>query len=174
MAEGFGVLTQRAIDQPWYPYLVTTVVAERRSVFVNRTYAREFGRMIQHSCERTGFCLFAYAILPDHVHLVVWREPPPKFPSVCWNTKVKNDVIPRTSPPLSKLMQLIKGGFSRKLGVGILWQPRFNFRILDTRQRFIQATWYVFRNYRKDGLPRQFGRSPYAYLNVAYYRRYSG
>ena len=76
-----------------------------------------------------SFKLLAFAIMPDHLHLIV--------------------VPPEDGP--AKMMQLIKGRFSRTYG-GLtacaepVWQSRYHERILTTEQALFSAIEYVHNN----------------------------
>jgi len=75
------------------------------------------------------FMLLAFAIMPDHFHLVVL--PPDNGPA--------------------KMMQLIKGRFARSYNLqaardGPVWQSRYHERILTTEKATFSAIEYVHSN----------------------------
>ncbi|MFH1366385.1 MAG: hypothetical protein ABIH38_00145 [Patescibacteria group bacterium] len=66
---------------------------------------------------------------------------------------------------ISDLMQSIKGNFSRQIHIGELWQSRYNFRIIGNKRRLYNTVQYIKYNYQKHGLPENYSRYPYLYLN---------
>jgi REP element-mobilizing transposase RayT len=50
-------------------YLVTIVGAERRTVFFNKEYCNLFLKRLEMSKEIYKYYLYAFSILPDHIHL---------------------------------------------------------------------------------------------------------
>lgn len=73
------------------PYFVTATVRDRRPIFQKREAAELLVRELDELRERTGFALLAYAIMPDHVHLLL---------------------VPGLAATLSQIMQFIKGRFA--------------------------------------------------------------
>jgi hypothetical protein len=102
--------------------------------------------------------------LPDHVHLLVFNR----------NTTPQRGIrIPRCGDndmfTLSHLMHAIKRNFARQQPTsGRLWQPRFNFRIIDNEERFYTTLQYIKYNYRKMELPQSYGKTPWVYVDVQY------
>lgn len=148
-------MTQRAIDGP-YIYFVTTNTAYRLWVFDNPQKALWLGRIIQHACTERQFVLLGYCILPDHLHLLVYKQG--KY-------------------SLSQLMKTIKGRFWRVVSGGAgqrIWQPRFNFRIIQDDQRLMRTVDYVRYNFRKTDLPNEYATRPYVYLDWVGLHRFWG
>lgn len=54
-----------------YISFITTVTKHRRPLFLASELAERLGIMIHMACRSKGFVPLAYAILPDHVHLMV-------------------------------------------------------------------------------------------------------
>lgn len=66
-------MTQRAIDGDYF-YFVTTLVKNREWFFIQPDRADALGRVITKACKLKHFDLFAYCILPNHVHLLVRKR----------------------------------------------------------------------------------------------------
>ncbi len=94
-------------------YFISTQTARRQPLFRHERWANSLSEPISHYRE-TGYCLHAYVIMPDHVHLLI----------------TPTDTVERA-------VQLFKGGFSfrarRELGWKFdIWQPGFSdHRIRD-------------------------------------------
>ena len=149
-------MTQRAIDGN-FVYFVTTNTTYREIFFVDEQQAELLGQIIRNACRLKHFELLGYCILPDHVHLLVNNN----------NTPQRGIRIPRCGwYTLSDLMHSIKRNFARQQPhSGRLWQPRFNFRIIDSEARLYRTIEYIRYNYRKNELPEIFGQAPWVYID---------
>ena len=105
--------TRETIRSNEFAYFVSTQTAGRQPLFRHDRWARLMLATINHYAG-TGYQLHAFAIMPDHLHLLI--------------TPIES---------VEKSMQLIKGGFSfrakRELEWnGEIWQPGFtDHRIRD-------------------------------------------
>ena len=136
-------VTQRAIDGP-YIYFVTTNTTYWLRILDNPEHAWLLGRMIKKTCQEFGFTLYAFSILPDHLHLLVKKS---------------------DTHSLSKLMKHIKGRFSRNILPGRVWKPRFNFHIIESERYFSNVVRYIQYNYKKTGIEERFGYAPYVFID---------
>lgn len=102
--------------------LVTTVTLNREPFFRDPVVAREAVESLLNLQNRHPFTLFAFVIMPDHIHLVV-------------------RVLETGS--ISKIMNIYKSGLTFNTGIRQLWQPRFDTRIVNDLQRVIR---YVHHN----------------------------
>jgi len=143
-------MTQRAIDGP-YTYFVTTNTTYRRWVFDDIVRATMLRQIIIEACRERHYILFAYCMLPDHVHILV--------------RKVGDQT-------LSVLMKTVKGRYWRAELGGRIWQPRFNFRIVGDDDRFMRTAEYIRFNYRKMNLDNRFGGVPWVWINWDNIREY--
>jgi putative transposase len=100
-------------------YFITTATYNRRRLFQVESNAALLLETIDHY--RASYFLHAYVVMPDHVHLIVTP----------------------TDITLERTMQLIKGGFSRRLASKLpVWQRGFtDHRIRDA------ADYNIRRNY---------------------------
>ena len=126
----------RRFDTEGYPSLVTTNVAGRRPVFRSDDAAELLIEIIYEVRRASAFPLMAFAIMPDHIHLVLGPSPADR---------------------LGKIMQLIKGRFARRCHSvsgdrGPLWQSRYHERALRGERELLAAIEYVHRNPVSAGL----------------------
>lgn len=168
-------MTQRIIHLYEYPYFISTVTAERRWLFCDSGMAQELHRAIITCCAIKGFDLISHGICPDHVYLMVWKTDPTRVgePALYYNGHLRwlfpkaqrtfSNV--RADRTISDLMQSIKGTFSRSIHQGQIWQPRYNFRIIGSDERFFNTLQYIQFNYLKHDLPAKYGRPPYVFIN---------
>ena len=96
-------------------FFVTTVTWQRRCIFQSDALARELLSTICDYRVAGRFALHEFVIMPDHVHLIL---------------------TPAAGLTLERAMQLIKGGFSHRVGKArpslMLWEKSFtNHRIRD-------------------------------------------
>lgn len=139
-------MTQRAIDGP-YIYFVTTNTTFSRWFLHTPERATSLGKVIEVACAEKEFILFGYCILPNHIHLLIQKHGRHK---------------------LSVLMKTIKGRFWRVVSNGSgrrFWQPRFNFRIVDNAERFINTIEYIRYNYQKMDLDGKYGQAPFVFID---------
>jgi len=53
------------------PCSITVATKEKRPVFSNQSLAHEFVALLHSSCEESNIPLYAYCVMPDHVHLLI-------------------------------------------------------------------------------------------------------
>ena len=130
---------------PNQPYFVTAATRDRQPIFRNRQAAElmltELGRLR----DELGFALLAYAVMPDHIHLII---------------------VPSTTEDLSRIMQSVKGGFARlwnkELGCqGSIWQPRYYESAVRTEAQLTRWLDYTDRNPVQAGLAASPEEYPY-------------
>jgi putative transposase len=120
----------RRFDEPGYPSLISTNVADRRPLFGATPVARLFMDVLCEVRQETGFDLLAFVVMPDHVHLVL---------------------KPSSADRLGKTVQLIKGRFARRYNqrdgrAGAVWQSRYHERALRSERELFAAIEYVHEN----------------------------
>ena len=92
-------------------FFVTTVTAARRPIFRRESSANLLIETLTHYRDERKYLLHEFVIMPDHIHLLL---------------------TPAGEISLERAMQFIKGGFSFRLHVGLIWQPSFtNHRVRD-------------------------------------------
>ncbi len=177
-------MTQRRIHQDAYSYFITFNTAKGEPWFEEGEYARLLRQEILISAKLKGYDVLALQIMPNHVHLLVSKRtmgetrtlesvrseddenisPNPSersFSKLRLPSKMR-DPRPHT---ISNLMQSIKGNFSYKHKLGLIWQPRFYSRIVNTEKYLTTVVEYMKHNPEKDGLPKRYAQSPYRYFN---------
>src|SRR5450432_25131 len=102
-------------------FFITTVTWQRTPLFRNPQKAELMRDVLAHYGEQRKYVTHEYVIMPDHLHLLL---------------------TPAADISLERAVQLIKGGFSYRLGKaapantkrGLVWQESFtNHRIRDER-----------------------------------------
>jgi REP-associated tyrosine transposase len=81
-----------------------------------------------HYQEQNKYLLHEFVIMPDHLHLLM---------------------TPGTSLSLERAMQLVKGGFSYRLGrkkFGLVWQESFTNHHIRDQQDFFRHAEYIRMN----------------------------
>jgi putative transposase len=95
-------------------FFITTVAWQRTPVFRNAQKAELMMDVLGHYREQKKYVLHEFVVMPDHLHLLI---------------------TPAVEISLERAVQLIKGGFSYRLGKakrGLVWQESFtNHRIRD-------------------------------------------
>ena len=106
-------------------YYLTSVANNRLPVFQSDELKLITCQALNDARRSGGFAIYAYVIMPDHLHLL----------------------ITPTMVTLERSMQLIKGGFSHRLGSTLpVWQRGFtDHRIRDTAD-FLTRLQYIHRN----------------------------
>jgi putative transposase len=122
----------RFAPQETRTYLVTAVIAERRSLFQVTATAELFERTLLDYRSQGRFLLHAFVIMPEHFHALITPAP---------------DVS------LEKAMQFIKGGFSFRLkSKHEVWMRSFNESQIMCEEKFVNCVRYIEENPVRRGL----------------------
>jgi putative transposase len=114
-------------------FFITTVTWQRTPLFRPAQPAELMMDVLAHYCEQKKYVMHEFVIMPDHLHLLL---------------------TPAEDISLERAMQLIKGGFSYRLGKahaanakrGVVWQESFtNHRIRD-EQDYMHHAEYIRMN----------------------------
>jgi putative transposase len=106
-------------------YFVTSRTYNSRRLFQVEQHAELFLQVLQHYRHESHFRLHAFVVMPDHVHLLLT----PKDTSI------------------ERAMQLIKGGYSRKLGSKFpVWQRGFTDHRIRDRSDWDRHFEYIHSN----------------------------
>jgi REP element-mobilizing transposase RayT len=116
-------------DSENLPSFVTTNTKERRPIFRRQQAAELLVRTIYEVRSELSFLLLAFAVMPDHAHLIF--VPP--------------------AGQLGHAVQLIKGRFARAYNLslgrsGSVWQSRYHERTLKGDKALSSAIDYVHHN----------------------------
>ena len=104
-------------------FFVTTATHNRRRLFQVEANAQRLLETIEHY--RANYLLHAYVVMPDHLHLLI-------TPMII---------------TLERSMQLIKGGFSYRLGSNLpVWQRGFTDHRIRDAEDFRTRVQYIHRN----------------------------
>jgi putative transposase len=113
-------------------YHVMNRAAGQQELFEHAGDYLAFEQVLGEARERVGMRVCAYALLPNHFHLVLW---------------------PRGDGDLSRFMQWLTmthtqrwHAFRRNLGHGHLYQSRFKSFPIQTDEHFLRVCRYVERN----------------------------
>ena len=122
----------RLAPQETRTYLVTTVTAERRSLFQVTATAELLEQTILDYRSQGKFLLHAFVIMSDHFHALI---------------------TPASDVSLEKAMQFIKGGFSFRLkSKHDVWMRSFNESQISTEEKFLSCARYIEENPVRRGL----------------------
>ena len=109
---------------------ITTNTNERRPIFASKSACELLLRMLYDVRRETGFLLLAFAVMPDHLHLIL---------------------APSENRTLGQVVQLIKGRFARAYNQnagrsGSVWQSRYHERTMRSEIALSRAIEYVDHN----------------------------
>jgi putative transposase len=122
----------RIAPQETRTYLVTSVTAQRRSLFQVGATAELLQQTILDYRGQGKFLLHAFVLMPDHFHALITPAP---------------DVS------LEKAIQFIKGGFSFRLrSKRDVWERSFNESQILTEEKFMGCLHYIEENPVRRGL----------------------
>jgi putative transposase len=106
-------------------FFVTSPTYNRRRLFQVTANAELFLETLQHYRREGHYLLHAFVVMPDHIHLLLTPQ-----------------VI-----TLERSIQLIKGGFSRRLGSRLpVWQRGFADRRMRDANEFTEVRNYIHHN----------------------------
>jgi putative transposase len=126
-------------------FFITSVTAQRRTLFQRDAASDLLVDVFQHYRSQGKYLLHEFVIVPDHIHVLI--SPAPEI-------------------SLEKAVQFIKGGFSFRLKSRIpVWQPSFtNHRIRDSED-FDRHREYIQMNPVREGLGAKVEDYPYSSAN---------
>jgi putative transposase len=127
-------------------YFVTTDTWERHALFVNTVLASIVLEQIVSCRDRGYYKLHAYALMPEHLHLLI---------------------TPNDETTIEKAMQMIKGGSSHRIGqerpqAFPVWHRSFHDRWIRDAEQFWQAKSYIEQNPVKAKLAEAPDRYPWS------------
>jgi len=160
---------QQHIKQEDFPYLLTTNVRGRVKFFMEESWTRELAIIVRQACTLHRFRLLAYAIMPDHLHLIVYPNQAQASVPARIVEKGSAGRDARAGSGVDRLMHSIKSFFAHRVfkmkpGTTFAWQPRFNSRVLNTPVRLRTALEYVRANAVRAGLEVRYTKAPYVYV----------
>ena len=111
-------------------YFATTDTWERRALFINLSLAKIVVEQIVACRERGFYKLHAFALMPDHLHVLI---------------------TPSDETTIEKAMQMIKGGSAHQMGIERpqqfpIWHRGFHDRWIRDAEQFWQAKSYIEQN----------------------------
>ena len=127
-------------------WLITFAAYRRKAVFGNPDLRQVCAKSLEETCTRQGYRVYALAIMPDHVHMVL--------------------AAGHSGHGVSKVLNNVKGVSSRRvfragpelkldLRSEHLWTDEYQARPLRDRVAVEKACSYVEENRTKLGLPKQ-------------------
>ena len=133
-------------------FFVTSVTAERRTLFLAERNAELFLQVLFEQREKERCLLHEFVLMPDHFHLLV---------------------TPTIKLSLERLMQFIKGGFSFRHGQMTgsrleIWQKSFTLRRVMNAADYESHAEYIRMNPVKAGLVAQPVNYPYSSANARF------
>jgi putative transposase len=106
-------------------FFITTITYNRRRLFQVPANAELFLETLQHYRAEGAYKLHAFVVMPDHAHLLL--------------TPINKTI--------SQVMNLIKGGFSRRLASKFpIWQRGFADHLVLDRAHFESRRDYIHQN----------------------------
>jgi len=125
----------------------------REKIFLDEVAARFLLITIAYHKYILDFKLFAYVIMPEHFHIII--QPSDEY-------------------PLSKIMNFIKGNFSRKYNqiynrTNPVWQRRYYETVLRSEKGMINKIDYIHKNPVRKGLV-----TDLSYYEFSSYNQYFG
>lgn len=120
--------------EPGRVWLVTIGVAEREMVFVDHDLAHQVADLLRTRCAALGANLFAYCLMPDHLHLLLQVD-----------ERGLVDIVRDFKSRSTRLWWQHNGN-------GPLWQRSFYDRGIRTSRDFERAAAYVLSNPVRGGL----------------------
>ncbi len=115
-------MAQRHPIQNEQTMLVTAVTLDRKPLFLNPAFAREAIERLYRVQQLHPFLLYAFVVMPDHVHFLMRLLAPEK---------------------ISNVMATYKSGLAHDVGIGPFWQRRFHIRTIENA---LAAKEYVHQN----------------------------
>jgi putative transposase len=125
-------------------FFITTVTWQRTPLFRQQRAAELMMDVLEHYREQKRYLLHEFVIMPDHLHLLL---------------------TPAAEISVERAVQLIKGGFSYRLGKqkpGLIWQESFTSHRVRDEQDFEHHAEYIRMNPVRSGLAERPELYPYS------------
>lgn len=170
------IMTQRRIYQNIYPYFITTNAKKRIWFFEDQRIAKIISDSIINSCKINYYNLYAYCIMPNHIHILVksiYNPTTERASLPAMLRKVRQAGVPAMkSRNISSLMHSIKSFSAKKIRDECniefkFWQNRFNYRIAYSKQDLQNKIYYIKNNPIKSGLEDKYKQFPYLFINYS-------
>jgi REP element-mobilizing transposase RayT len=134
-----------------YPYVATTVTANREPIFKEANTADILLGAILFGREQQWYYLLSFVIMPDHMHLII---------------------IPR-GKNISECMKSIKGFSARKINSllrrnGSIWQSGYYDYVLDSEEKVLTRMRYIEDNPLRKGKGMVNRSEDYEYSSMKY------
>jgi putative transposase len=126
-------------------YFVTFCVQDRKRVFIDPVLAAISRDELKRFRDRGWFWLFAFAVMPDHLHLLVR--------------------LPDASRTLGRIIATLKSSIQfkcRQVGVKLDWQDYFYDHVVRQNEQVEEIASYILRNPERAGLVKQGEAYPFA------------
>ncbi|MDP8230619.1 MAG: transposase [Candidatus Gorgyraea atricola] len=141
-----------------YPYLITTATFNRKPIFRDERNCKILLATIEFFKLVLDYKLFAYCLMPDHLHLIIQTY------------GIYN---------ISYIMKMIKGNFARKYNKmlstqGKVWQDRFYDTGLRNHDVLLQKIEYIHNNPVRAKLTTTPDEYPFSSYNYYFGNNYSG
>lgn len=137
----------RHYDNPGEARFVTFSTIERRKLLVHARVAEQVCRAIDESRRESGFLLWAYVLMPEHVHLVIRPMPGTKLGPIVGRLKWKSAMAIRRLHETRRAPEKVEFvGLRRKDGRFAFWQRRCFDRNCRNPQEVLQKIRYCHRN----------------------------
>jgi len=121
------VRTRRIADRDRIFFLTTTL--QRGVAFLSARERTVILNVLRDLRTRGDFCIYAYVVMPNHLHLLLW---PDKLPLI----RIMRDLKSRTGYAIAQ---------SRKTS-GSIWQPRYFDNIIRRVKYFWEKLDYIHEN----------------------------
>ena len=137
------------VESEGHPYLVTTVTNKREKLFENADAARFLVTVLEYFKFVFDYKIYAYVIMPDHFHMII---------------------IAKSKEELAKIMNEIKGNFSRRFNKkmgrkGAIWQRRYFESVIRSKRKLLMKIDYLHNNPVRAGLVKTPGEYEFSSYN---------
>jgi putative transposase len=154
----------RRYDVPWDAHYLTFSCYRRQPFFSGSRAAAWFLELLDEARRKVGFDLWAYVVMPEHVHLLVWPHEGTSIGSLLWAVKrplsqrVLKWVLRNAPEFLSRMEQRRPSGRT----IRRFWQAGGGYdRNLWTAREIHEKLHYIHDNPRRRGLVASHGDWPW-------------
>ncbi|HEV8118684.1 MAG TPA: transposase [Thermoanaerobaculia bacterium] len=126
-----------------WPFSITIGTSPRASVFRDIDFGNECIKILQEMRDETGTAVYAYCLMPDHVHLLLGVGPGASLPSFVGRWK-----------------SLCAKARRQRTGEGQFWQRSFYDHAIRDDQDILETAKYILQNPVEAGLVKDFREYP--------------
>ena len=132
------------------PYFITITVIEWVDIFTKKEYCESLINCLKYCQKNLGLLLYEYAIMPNHIHLIVQAKEGYELSKIISSFKqfTTKEILKILEKDNRKyILRILENSFSKKEGSeSQLWQRENYPEVITTEKFYLQKANYIHHN----------------------------